>query len=52
MFQSLQVKWGLISTRINFVFGLLHELPNDFETYNLRKLRNIRKISMLAGGRA
>ena len=42
MFDSLQVKRGLISSRINFRYELLYELPNDLKL----------KILDLSGDRA
>ena len=49
MFDSPQVKWDLISSIINFVYKMPHELSNNLR---LRKLGNNRKISKSVEDRA
>ena len=46
-FNWLQVKPDLISSIINFVYKLLHELPNNLKLRILMKLGNEKKISKL-----
>ena len=48
-FDSLQVKRDLISSIINFVYELSHELPNDLRL-GILGMRKYRKISKLGEG--
>ena len=47
MFNWLQVKPDLISSIINFVYMLIHDLPNNLKLRILTKLGNEKKISKL-----